>query len=161
MNQLKATTSDDASKAIVVSFDAKWGELLRHKPVTRVFRKRAPRHTAPRHIYVYIGAPVSALIGRCEISSLDWLPTADALALSSEGAISQDDLRRYASDYETLAVYTVRPIEVCRSPLSFSLLHERFSFSPPQSFFVLSRTGKDELDDVAGFSRRSQKGKRQ
>jgi predicted transcriptional regulator len=157
MNQLKATTNDDASEAIVVSFDAKWGEILQQKHLTRVFRKRAPRNVGPSYMYIYIGTPVRALIGRCEVFGLDWLPTKEAIALFSEGAISEDDLRRYASTYEKLAVYTVGPIQVCRSPLSFSFLQEQFTFSPPQSFFVLSRTGQQKIDEVAGFAERSQK----
>lgn len=160
MNELKATAREDSSEAIVVSFDAKWSELLTSSTVTRIFRKRAPRSLAPRFIYIYVGAPVSALIGRCEVSSLDWLPTKDALALSTEGAISEEDLRRYADNYESLAVYTVGPIQVCVSPLSFSILQKQYAFSPPQSFFVLSKTGKHNLDEVAGFGRRSHKGKR-
>lgn len=158
MNKLKAQTSDDASNAIVVSFDAKWGEILPAKAVTRVFRKRAPRNFVPTKIYVYINAPVSALIGRCEVSSLDWLPIKDALALSTDGAISQDDLRKYAGTYDTMAVYTVGAIEACRSPVAYSLLHKQFSFSPPQTFFVLSKTGRAELDELAGFERK--RGKR-
>lgn len=152
MNQLKSTTADDASGAIVVSFDAKWGELFRHKPVTRVFRKRAPRNMTPKQIYVYIGAPMSALIGRCAVTALEWLSTEDALALSSEGLLPIEELRRYARDYDSLAVYTIQPIELCSSPLSFSTLQEKFSFSPPQSFFVLSRQGQRDLDHVAGFN---------
>lgn len=160
MNELKANSSDDSSEAIVISFDAKWGEILKQSSVTRVFRKRAPRSITPRFIYVYIGAPVSALIGRCEVSALEWLPTKEALTLASDGAISEDELRRYAGDYDALAVYTVDPIEACRSPLSFSHLQETFAFSPPQSFFVLSKTGQHQLDEAAGFGRRTQKGKR-
>lgn len=159
MNKLKSQTTDDASNAIVVSFDAKWGDIIPVKPVTRVFRKRAPRNFVPTKMYVYIGAPVSALIGRCEVTSLDWLPIKEALALSSEGAIPQDELRRYAGDYDTMAVYTIESIEVCRSPLSYSQLHEQFSFSPPQSFFVLSKAGQAELDELAGFVQKKRKGK--
>jgi predicted transcriptional regulator len=158
MNQLKATTNDEASEGIVVSFDAKWGEILQNTRVTRVFRKRAPRNVAPRFIYIYIAAPVSALIGRCDVSSLDWLPTKEAIAHSSDGAISEDELRRYPSEYDTLAVYTVGPIQVCRAPLSFSLLREQFAFSPPQSFFVLSQSGQKNLDGIAGFAKCSHKG---
>ena len=110
-------------------------------------------------MYVYIGAPVSALIGRCEVTGLDWLPIKEALAHSSEGAIPQDELRRYAGDYDTMAVYTIESIEVCRSSLSYSQLHEKFSFSPPQSFFVLSKAGQGELDELAGFVQKKRKGK--
>jgi len=161
MNQLRSTTSDDASNGIVVSFDAKWGQILRQKSVTRVFRKRAPRNMTPTQMYVYVGAPVSALIGRYDIAAIDWLPIEDILALASEGAISPDELRRYAGAYDVLAAYTVRPIHECHSPLPLSLLKQRFSFWPPQSFFVLSRTGQHNLDEVAGFIRRTQKGKSQ
>ena len=160
MNQLKSTTAADASDAIVVSFDAKWRERFKQAPLTRIFRKRAPRFTTPTQMYVYIGAPVSAIIGRCAITSLEWLPVEDVLALSSEGAISTDELKQYSGIYRALAVYSVRPIEVCRPSLTLSVLHERFAFLPPQSFFRLSRKGQVDLDEVAGFDGRPQKGKR-
>jgi predicted transcriptional regulator len=159
MNQLKFRTAFDASDAIVVSFHAKWRELFMQNAVKRIFRRRAPR-TAPTQMYVYIGSPVSAIIGRCTITDLDWLPVEDVLALSSEGALSRDELSQYIGNYQTLAVYSVRPIEVCRRSLPLSILKERFSFSPPQSFFALSRAGQQALDDAAEFIRRTPRDRR-
>jgi predicted transcriptional regulator len=158
MNKLKSQTTDDASSSIVVSFDSKWADILTATPVTRVFRKRAPRNFRPTKMYVYIGAPVSSLIGRCEVTRLDWLPIKEALALWSEGAIPQDELRRYAGGYDTMAAYTIDSIEACRRLLSYVELHEQFAFSPPQSFFVLSKAGQAELDELAGFVQKKRKG---
>jgi predicted transcriptional regulator len=158
MNTLKASCESEASDAIVVSFDAKWRELLAEEDITKVFRKRAPRNSAPRYIYIYIGAPISAICGRFEVLKLEWLPIEEVLAIASKGAISTNELQQYSRDYKSLAVYTVSKLKLFQIPLTYTLLHQRFQFSPPQSFFTLSKTGQHQIDDLAGLPQRSTKG---
>jgi len=154
MNELKMSGPRDASEAIVMSFEAQWAEPIKQQKVHCVFRKRAPRHLTPRLMYIYIGSPLSAIIGRCLIVSIELRKSAHAFALAGQGHISLEKLKQYAAHYDSLAVYTIKPIELCKSPLLYPLLRTTFSFSPPQTFFVLSRRGQAELDTLAGFSQR-------
>lgn len=148
MNQLKQAVHEQVpSKAIVVSFDDKWRNPLDEKQVRCIFRKRAPRNWTPKYIYMYIGSPTSSLIERCEILSLEWLRVSEALALANTGHISEPELRSYAAGYENIAVYHIKTIQMFKRPLSYSFLKQRFSFSPPQSFFALSEVGQKQLDE--------------
>ena len=146
MNELKMTTSDNASSSIVVSFESKWEEPLRTQEVSVVFRKRGPRNFIPDFIYVYVGSPLSSLIGRLPVNNCEQLPVAKALKLADAGAISSEALRSYSGDYESLYVFSVGDFEEVSNVLTYSELAHDFGFSPPQSFFVLSKSGKTTLD---------------
>jgi predicted transcriptional regulator len=152
MNKLKSHTQSDAADAIVVSFEAKWGEILKATNVSRIFRKRAPRAIRPKYLYAYVGSPVSAVIGRLEVTALESIRSNDAIKLCPLGSISEKDLSRYSEGYDALHVYSVKPIQLCKSPISLNELQSEYSFSPPQSFLVLSVNGQAELDQKAGFA---------
>lgn len=155
MNQLKMTNATDASESIVVSFEAKWDQPLRKNEVSVVFRKRGPRNFTPKYIYVYVGSPVCALTGRFAVEKCERLSTKDAVALADAGAIAADELERYARDYDHLYVFTVGDFESSKKELAYSDLSEKFGFSPPQSFFVLSKDGKSTVDKKAGFAKKA------
>jgi predicted transcriptional regulator len=152
MNKLKSHSPSEAADAIVVSFEAKWGTILKEQDVSRIFRKRAPR-VRPKYLYAYIGSPVSAVIGRIEVTALELISSEDAIKLCHLGAISEKDLNRYSESYDSLQVYSVKPIELSTSPIPLVELQAQYNFSPPQSFLVLSVSGRAELDKKAGFAR--------
>jgi predicted transcriptional regulator len=157
MNELKMTSADDASRAILVSFASKWLDTLVRNEVAVVFRKRGPRHISPNWMYIYLAAPKSAVVGRARIHSLDWLPCEEAFALAADGKIDPDELRRYAVGYDSLAVFRIGQLEIAHPKLTFAELSSQFGFSPPQSFFVLSESGQRHLDKLAGFETIQQK----
>lgn len=155
MNQLKMTSPDDATKSIVVSFAAKWQEPLTHNDVTVVFRKRGPANFTPDFLYFYVGAPVSAVIGRAKITEFERLATDEAVRLADEGHINEKELRAYATGYDALVVFHLGRLQLAKTELSYSTLASSFGFSPPQSFFVLSKEGKSQLNKLAGFPTKS------
>lgn len=134
-----------------MSFASKWLVPLLSNEVSVVFRKRRPCNITPEWLYIYIGAPTSALIGRARIYSLTSLPSAEALLLATEGKIDIDELAAYAMGYDSLAIFRIGTLETPRSRLKLSDLFAQFGFSPPQSFFVLSKSGHINLDSAAGF----------
>ena len=158
MNELKMTGADDASDSIVLSFAGKWEKRLRSDKVKCVFRKRAPRKFTPKWIYVYLASPRSAIIGRCELISLDRISTPKALAMVDEGSISEQELRAYAFGYETLYVYRIKPVQCFEKTLSWSTLNADYGFSAPQSFFVLSENGKTTVDHLSRNKNTAKKG---
>ncbi len=145
---VKASGRDDASDAIVVSFESRWIEALSRQKVKVVFRKRGPKHTTPIWMYVYIGAPESSIIGRARIKHCEQQGIDAALRKCKDGHISESDLRQYAGRYSELFVFTIGPVELWRNPLNLATLRE-LRFTPPQSFLVLSKEGKKRLDKLA------------
>lgn len=152
MNTLKADSTNN-SGSLVLSFEAKWEQLLADGQVSVVFRKKGPLRTDLDYLYIYASLPVSALIGRAAIVNYTVADTHDALRLAGKGAISERDLRGYIGHSPTVGVFTIGKFEPAKHRLTTSDLGQRFGFKPPQRFFFLSKDGKARLDAATGFRR--------
>ena len=152
MATLKINDEANASTSIIIPFDAKWEDELRHKSITAIFRKRAPTSFLPDYIYVYVTSPASRLIGRLKVLSLASLPLAEAVKQGPKGGLTAEELTKYAGNYQALAVYSVDAFEKAQPAMSLSELQNAYSFFPPQSILRLSLTGKEALDAALGFN---------
>lgn len=148
-NLLKASTPENSSRSIVVSFGGKWHQPFLSKKVRVFFRKRGPRLMVPDYVYVYIGLPVSAIIGRAPVKNVEWLSPDDALRLAHDGAIAPEELRRYSRDSMQLCTVTLGGFQEFPVPLTATKLRSEFAMIPPQNFFVLSKSGKSSLDRLS------------
>ena len=142
---LKATNKRESSDAIVVSFKSRWLSPLRSQKVQHVFRKRGPSGSELRTIVVYVGVPVSSVVGALSVESHTVMPVPSALKLASRGGLSQEQLAAYAQGYDSLHVFGVGQFVELDSHWSLGHLQERFGFYPPQSFMRLSLKGRDLL----------------
>ncbi len=152
MFALKAIGKSDSSRSIVVSFGPHWEPSLRGNQIGAVFRKRGPKAFTPDYLFVYLGTPTSTLIGRMAVESFGFLPVSEALALADVGGLSRSELRDYAYDYRSLAVFRVGSFEPAPSPLRLAELATAYGFHPPQSFLCLSEAGRVELLQALGFT---------
>ena len=152
MVQLKSEGSKNGSESIVVSFDSRWLKPLHENRISVVFRKRGPRSFSPKYIYVYVGSPVSALVGRTKVTKYEWMPLESALCKAQDGFIKEEELRNYAGRYSELAVFSVERFQAMPNTLSLQYLHDTFEFYPPQSFLRLSIQGEAELEKRGNFS---------
>ncbi|HOO93761.1 MAG TPA: hypothetical protein PKX94_09840 [Opitutales bacterium] len=105
----------------------------------------------PSWIYVYVGTPTKAIIGRLPIQKMEFLPLNECIRHSAKGAITKDDLSKYASGYAELFVFTVAEYQAAKTAVELEYLKERYAYSPPQNFLVLSKQGKQALDELCGF----------
>ena len=151
MNALKAAGPSDSSESIVISFQQKWLDPLRHQQISVVFRKRGPKKIIPRFIYVYVGSPHCLLLGRLPVTHYETLKTNAASRQAAKAGLSVDELAAYLKGYSDVFTFTVGPLQQVTRATDLKQLVERFGFSPPQSFFVLSLEGKQRLDDMAGL----------
>jgi predicted transcriptional regulator len=149
---LKSQDNNDASDAILVSFDAKWVKPLNDGSVSQVFRKRGPKSTSPSWVYVYAGTPIKAVIGRLPVIHLRQLTIKESLALANEGALERSELAEYAGEYSSLFVFTVGKFQSASTEVTFPELKEKYGFAPPQSFLILSTQRKNALDTLCGFA---------
>jgi predicted transcriptional regulator len=151
MNLAKATDLKNATSSIVVSFDRTWYELLCQGRVRAVIRKRGPKKMVPECIYAYINSPISAVVARLPIRKFEWRDDADA-RLCAESTLNLQTLNAYTNG-EIFAVFYVHKPELAQPKVPLSKLASKFGFVPPQSFFVLSKTGKAQLDALGHFAR--------
>lgn len=125
-----------------------------------VFRKTGPRSFTPESLYVYLNAPVSAIIGRLPVSEYLSMSLDDAIELADQGMISEAELRDYAKQpygkhYSRLVVYRVGRIEVAEAPVTMKLLQSDYGFFASPNFIQLSTSGAQILDGLAGFTKES------
>ena len=130
---------------ILVSFHAKWLEAFRSNPPEVVFRHRVPSR-APEHMYIYIGSPVKALIGTCEIVSVNNVSGSEAMALCAAARIEKQELEEYIAERDSVSLYRLCNAQVFNKPITLDTLRSCGRFYPPQSFFFLSQEGVAEVD---------------
>ena len=152
---LKAIEKDDSSDSIVVSFNAKWAPIFPKNSISCVFRKRGPKHSEMKWIYVYVGIPVKALLGRLPILQLRHLSVEESISMANAGALDSHELRKYASDYASLYVFDVGDFQPALKHIELEKLKNDHFFTPPQSFLILSIDGKKSLDVLCGFEESS------
>lgn len=148
----KATNAVDRSNAVVVSFASKWFDDVTEGRVTAVIRKRIPREAAPQWLYFYFNAPRSVLAARGRITSIGQVPDQEAVSLKSSLCMSEGEILKYVGDSPNVGVYRIKSIETAQHALSLPFLRQHVVFHPPQSFFFLSKDGKNTIDQLASFS---------
>ena len=146
MNQLKASPSDPASDAILVSFHSKWRTPLESNRVTVFLRKRGPRSLVPKWAYVYLCTPACCVVGRVRIHSHRSIDAGEASALTTETCLSVDEISRYLDGRGQVDAFFVGPLEVAPIPAALDWLRKTYGFHPPQSFLILSPSGRATLD---------------
>lgn len=149
INLAKATDAETSTPSIVVSFDSRWHELLRQGRVKAVIRKRGPKKIMPESMYAYVNSPISALVARFAIRKFEWRDNPDA-RLCRDCALNLQEISAYTRG-ERFAVFHLGKPELARPRVPLSELTLKLGFVPPQSFFVLSASGRDGLDALAKF----------
>lgn len=146
----KATTVDDQSDAIVVSFGAKWHQPLLESKFNAVIRKRIPKTFTPKWLYFHINSPVSALCARARIIAIRLLTPTQARAKSKDLALSAAAVDAYAGG-DSVGCYELDHITLAGRELGSEELNRQMIYYPPQSFFIMSKAAKDIVDALAGF----------
>jgi predicted transcriptional regulator len=109
-----------------------------------IVRKRVPKTCTPTWLYVYINAPVSALIGRFRITAIEPLNSLSKDFLD-RSRLTRQEAENYIRE-STVSTYSVGPFEPGSSVITLREFRQRFDFAPPQSFLFLSTSAKRWLD---------------
>ena len=140
-------SSSGETDKILVSFHSKWADIFIKDPPSVVFRLRVPIQT-PTKLYIYASAPLCAIIGVCEIKSVERLKIKAALALSKAGRIDETELRSYIGKYADVGVFRIGKVKIAKKYLSLDQLRSKGRFFPPQSFLFISDEGGKLLDSL-------------
>ena len=130
---------------IVVSFHFKWVEIFRSDPPAVVFRHRTPVKN-PKYMYIYAGAPLSSIIGKCEIVEIAQVNIDTAMNLLDDGGITKEDLSDYLEGYEEVGLYYIDKVKVAKTPIDIKEIRASGRFFPPQSLLFLSDEGAEYFD---------------
>ena len=145
---------EERSDSIVISFAPKWYEPLVERRFSMVIRKRVPKSTEYRWMYMHMNAPLGMLCARARIRSVDTITVEDACRLSSALALSEQEIRSYVGPArEVVGCFGLGEVEMFKQNLKTGTLRERLIYHPPQAFFVMSREGKRIIDRLAGVAR--------
>ena len=147
----KATSAENQSDAIVVSFASEWYTLLLNKKFRAVIRKRIPKTMKAKWLYFHVNAPISAICARAEIRSVRECTCSQAKALARHIALSPLEIAAYVGSDAKVGCYHLRLIDLLKRPLSITDIEKELVYHPPQSFLILSREAKAVVDRLAGF----------
>jgi hypothetical protein len=147
----KAVNPAARSEAIVVSFGSEWYASLRSGRFTAVIRKRVPASTQPHWLYFHINSPKSAICARADILAVEKIDRSKALQIKRELDLSEDRILDYFGRRESMGCYRLGKISYPDREVTSGQIVEHMVYYPPQSFFVLSKHGKELLDRLCGF----------
>lgn len=122
----KAANIEDQTDSVVISFDAKWHNLILEHAFRIVIRKRIPKKIDPAYLE-------------------------ELLKFQHEICLSDDEIRDYASGRDYIGCYQLGEFQNAKKPITITELNKTLLYYPPQNFLVLSKSGKEIIDGLAGF----------
>ena len=149
----KATSPEEQSDAIVVSFGPEWHEHLNAKRFSVVIRKRVPKTVTFKWLYFHVNSPVGAICARAAISRIFKATTKQTVALAKKINLSPSDITTYIGNDSTIGCYELGTFQFANTPITISALAAHMVYHPPQSFFIISKEAKAVIDQLAGFSK--------
>ena len=153
MHQIPVRPADanDRSNAIILSFGAKWAAPIRTGSLTWVIRKRVPLAIKPDFVYFHVNAPVSVIIARGTVGTIEQVSSAFAVEHSQNLQMSKSDIRSYVGDASTIGLFRFDQIVLASKAATLGDLREDLEYVPPQSFSFISRQALPIIDKVCGF----------
>jgi predicted transcriptional regulator len=148
---VRPTDVDDRSNAIILSFGAKWAEPTQTGSLKWVIRKRVPLGIEPEFVYLHVNAPVSAIVSRGRVGSIEQVSSAYAVEHSQSLQMAKSDIRSYIGDAPTIGLFRFDQIELARKPAKLAELRQMLEYFPPQSFSFISRKALPIIDRLCGF----------
>lgn len=151
----KALTSEDASDAILVPFDPQLLEVFMEKKVGAFIRKRLPSTMTPNWLYVYMKAPLSMVVGRAEILSVEERSIEYTIEHCAELLMSEEEVIQYCLERDVVGWCNLGSMEVFPRAVALSDLKSAMRFFAPQSFVILSKAAVSSICDMASCHQRS------
>ncbi len=145
-----ASSIEDRSGAIIVSFDSRWHDVLKGGRVSYIIRKRIPKDTY-EWIYFHVNSPISTICGRAKINNICNIALSEALKLSDEIGLSEKDISAYVGNRNSIGCYGIGSFEVAAKPQRADDINKFISYNPPQSFLILSKSAKQIIDEMSEF----------
>lgn len=147
----RATSLEERSDSIVVSFGANWTESIRSRRFSVVIRKRVPTYLPCNWMYFHVNHPVGALFARAPITDIFQATLPQLLQMTSEIDLSPQEISKYVGSARQVGCYRLGRFDIAIEPLTTAALTRALIYHPPQSFFILAKAAKRLIDNRAGF----------
>lgn len=148
---VRPANPDDRSNAVILSFGAKWADPIKRGATTWVIRKRVPLVTKPEFVYFHVNAPVSAIIARGRVGTIERVPAAFAAEHHEDLDMTKSDVLSYVGNVPTIGLFRFDKIQVAPKAATLAELSEVLEYFAPQSFSFVSRAALPIIDKACGF----------
>jgi predicted transcriptional regulator len=153
MNQIpvRPASPDDRSDAIILSFGAKWADQIKRGAISWVIRKRVPLVTKPDFVYFHVNSPVSAILARGSVASIESVSAAFAAENHQHIEMTKSDILSYVGNSPTIGLFKFDRIEIAPKAATITDLTEVLEYFAPQSFSFVSREALPIINKACGF----------
>lgn len=148
---VRPANPDDRSNAVILSFGAKWADPIKRGAITWVIRKRVPLVTKPEFVYFHVNAPVSAIIARGKVGTIERVSATFAAEHHQYLEMTKDDILSYVGNSPTIGLFKFENIEIAHKAATISELTQTLEYFAPQSFSFVSREALPIIDKACGF----------
>ena len=148
----RASTPEEQSDAVIVSFRAHWHQHLLAKDFSVVIRKQAPKYGPFKWLYFHINSPISAICARAHILQIKNPSAQEVLAMCKEINLTPAEISLYLGEDASVGCYMLADLEFPARIVTRKELATTLEYRPPQSFVILSRQAKEIIDEMAGFA---------
>lgn len=148
---VRPANPNDRSNAVILSFGAKWADPIKSCATTWVIRKRVPLVTKPEFVYFHVNAPVSAIIARGRVGTIERVSATFAAEHHQYLGMTKSDILSYVGNAPTIGLFKFESIEIAPKAATISELTEMLEYFAPQSFSFVSREALPIIDKACGF----------
>lgn len=92
----------------------------------------------PDKVFLYVGSPVSSIIGYASVKKMERISKSDALAMADDGCISRDELDIYLDNKQDVTAIFIEDYRLFEKPISADEISRFMVFHPPQNFVGLT-----------------------
>ena len=144
MSTIEGGYKNPQNPSIIYSFKSRWMDEIHAGRIQVFFRKRGPS-AQPKHVFFYVGTPVSSVVGYAEVQQIKDVNLKEALSLTHLGSITEDELISYIGiNGSAKAIFLTNYTKIKRS-LTTTELRRIFNFHPPQNFMQISKEVEEKI----------------
>lgn len=122
-------------RAIILSLQPKWAELICAGKKTIELRRRFPCYLAGSQAYIYVSSPICSLTMTVQIGAVHKLRIDELFRIHGKAScVDQGHFAAYFQQLEVGYAIEIARYAVLRSEWDLRRLREMFGFAPPQSW---------------------------
>jgi predicted transcriptional regulator len=149
----RAVTEQDRSEAIVVSFNKSWQNEILGGQISTIIRKRIPTTFKPTLLYFHLNSPISSIVGRARIVGMKFISSKEAISLQNDLHMPAPEITDYINGAATIGMYKIEQFETAKPFATCEAITKKLNYTPPQSFFILSKAALNAIDQLCGFAK--------
>jgi len=148
---MRPINQSDQASSFVLAIDVMWIEQLLAGTLLHLIRKRIPRQSSPKFVYLHANSPVSAIVAKATIQRIEEITVSEALALANELKMSCGSVKEYVGSLDRMGLLVFSCVSPAEKFGSIDILRQHLDYHPPQSFSFVSDSASTIIDRICGF----------